>query len=172
MNIVVAGPMHSGTSLVAGTLRHLGVFMGDTFKDVGTHEDTLFAVHEYSPELVAYIQQRNRDHATWGFKWPMLRNWFKSIEPFLLDPKYVYCHRDPYKKIAKYGNGCFAAYLAESSFWGTFFQKREFLVIDFDMLQQERIDALVDFLQLTPSSSQLEKALEFYNTERGYNAVC
>ena len=172
MNIVVAGPIHSGTSIVAGTLRHLGVFMGNTFRDKGTHEDVLFATREYKAELIAYVQQRNKDHKVWGFKWPIMREWFNAIEPFLREPKYIYCHRELIPKMEKYGLDNFVESLAEASYWAAKLIGKDVLVIGFDMPQEERINAIVTHLGLTPTQEQLDSALSFYNKERGYHAVC
>mgnify|MGYP000084725501 CR=1 FL=1 len=158
--------MHSGTSVVAGTLRHLGVFMGNTFKDSSTHEDVLFATEFFSPRLVAYVNQRNKDHTVWGFKWPLMRHWFSSVEPYLKDPQYIYCHREG---ALKYSESIQEARQQEIAFWQE--QNKEQLTIDFDMSQETRIQLLVDYLQLTPTQEQLDAALEFYNKERGYHAI-
>lgn len=179
MNIVVTGPINSGTSLVAGTLRCLGVFMGDRFHGgPAKHEDALFSAIEFSPDMVGTIQQRNERFPVWGFKWPIARGWLESIYPYLREPKFIYCHRDPYRRMAdnpeKYGGvRHFAEYLAESSFLGRFFLKRsvDFLIIDFEMSLADRIKILIDFLGLNPSAEQLEKALEFHDKERGYHAI-
>lgn len=170
--VVVAGPIHSGTSIVAGTLRHLGVFMGDTFRVEGTHEDTLFAAYTPSPELVAYVRHRNKDHSVWGFKWPVMRAWFNSIEPFLREPKYIYCHRELIPKMEKYGLANFAEALAEASYWAGKLVGKDVLVLGFDMPQEARIKAIVEYLNLTPTREQLDSALSFYNKERGYHAIC
>lgn len=172
MNIVVAGPIHSGTSIVAGTLRHLGVFMGGTFKTPLTHEDVLFATREYKPELVAYVQQRNKAHKLWGFKWPIMRNWFNAIEPYLREPKYIYCHRELVPKREQYGLNNFVESLAEASFWASKLINKDVLVIGFDMPQEKRIQQIVQHLGLTPTQAQLDAALSFYDKERGYHGIC
>lgn len=84
--IVVLGCYRSGTSLVAGILHHLGVFMGEKFDDPspanpkGFFEDIEFkrlfnmwtSGKEVSGLVKNLIQQRDLIHPLWGVKDPQM----------------------------------------------------------------------------------------------------
>lgn len=67
---IVLGNMRGGTSMVAGTLRILGVNMGDNI-DEENHED-LDLQHRHPLHLRDLIEEKNGKHNVWGWKDPML----------------------------------------------------------------------------------------------------
>ena len=119
--VIVLGCFRSGTSAVAGTLRHLGVFMGDLFdppnqnNPKGFFEDLEFKkIHnwmedssdidhlyknadDFYEELIA---QREHDHPIWGIKDPLLCKYLGKLTTFLkADHKLIVCRR-PVEEIA------------------------------------------------------------------------
>ena len=98
MNIVVLGGYRGGTSMVAGVLRGLGVFMGGRMgaESGGTnHEDLDFQLQK--PLIVRHlIDKRNKSHKDWGWKDPNTINIIDKIKDRLVDPKYIVIFRDPY----------------------------------------------------------------------------
>ena len=125
--IIVLGCFRSGTSAVAGTLHHLGVFMGDHFdppnqnNPKGFFEDLEFQkihnliddnrlVSEVYPSKIAdknvddlyekLIVQREHDHPIWGIKDPLLCKYLGKLTTFLkADHKLIVCRR-PVEEIA------------------------------------------------------------------------
>ncbi len=63
---VICGVQRGGTSMVAGTMRALGVDMGPAGIN---HEDA--AINEmHLDDMSNYIETRNHDAPVWGFKLP------------------------------------------------------------------------------------------------------
>lgn len=96
--IVVVGTPRSGTSLVAGSLAHLGLFMGDkavapvyedhrlckAFEgDSKTDEDPSDILHEY-----------NEANDVWGFKRPAALHYLQTIHDTVRNPIYIVIFRD------------------------------------------------------------------------------
>jgi len=144
--IIVAGAPFTGTSLVAGTLKLLGVYMGEA--DNERHECDTF-MHMQSGYIQACIREG-------GFKSPIAHLWIEKAHHYFKAPKYILCRRGECEI---------------QDFWLKFLKDKNHIQVPFDTPQKERIQLLVDFLQLTPTQEQLDAALEFYNKERGYHAI-
>lgn len=71
---VVFGVPRSGTSVIAGVLHHLGVFMGDEAHPPVYEDQTIIAAMQRGSwrRLEEIIKGYDRDHAKWGFKRPEL----------------------------------------------------------------------------------------------------
>jgi hypothetical protein len=117
--IIVMGCYRSGTSAVAGTLHHLGVFMGERFDQPnannkkGYWEDLDFKdLHKEFEECVYFSDQESQDvadkkykllvskreseHKLWGIKDPRLCNLYlleKIISCLTTDHKMIVCRR-------------------------------------------------------------------------------
>jgi len=109
------GCFRSGTSAVAGTLHHLGVFMGDVFdkptknNKKGFWEDLEFkSFHNFysnceSPDedLICKMDLgyknliciRDTDHEIWGVKDPQISKHLKKITSLVSDHKVIVCRR-------------------------------------------------------------------------------
>ncbi len=66
--ILVTGHFRGGTSMVAGILRMLGLFLGDRIER-GNNEDLEFKDAPVSA-IRARIRERDAAHHVWGFKYP------------------------------------------------------------------------------------------------------
>lgn len=90
---IVLGVARSGTSMVTGVLRELGIFMGDVQAD--NHEDPLFLTDEIE-SIQALILKRNRQYDCWG--WKVLKTLFimPQLLPFLRNPHFIILTRDPF----------------------------------------------------------------------------
>ena len=125
--IVVLGMPRSGTSMVAHILRLLGVFMGDTFPANqqgnlgGTCEDLevsrinaniAHGRHEALPNvrlttyghdrMQAFINWRNTQHPTWGFKC-VHTSWVAWLwDARLSNPRYILVERNPASVIGSF----------------------------------------------------------------------
>jgi hypothetical protein len=93
--IIVIGQERSGTSMIAGTLAKLGVYMGNTLSN--TYEDpeiSLCLKTGDRKKASAIIKERNQLYSTWGLKKPtgilLKRNWQKLFR----EPVYIIVFRD------------------------------------------------------------------------------
>jgi hypothetical protein len=95
---IVTGLHRSGTSLVAGVLREVGIFMGDQLNAV-VHEDEVLAkmlIEQNFGALTHLIRERDSTYGTWGFKFPMLSKPLGPDELALFsDPHVIVPFRDP-----------------------------------------------------------------------------
>jgi hypothetical protein len=107
--VIVLGAPRGGTSMVAGVLRQLGVFMGDHV-DESSNEDLEFLSHGGSRELFSYpsddldeyisnvakiISARNENHAIWGWKDPLSSLYLEKILNLIRNPLIIWITRDP-----------------------------------------------------------------------------
>ena len=95
--IVVVGAARSGTSIVAGVLKKLGIFMGDqavppVFEDVRLAALLESSQFEAAAEVVKEYDQRA---AVWGFKRPGIIRVIDEMHALLRNPVYLYVFRDP-----------------------------------------------------------------------------
>lgn len=94
--ILVLGQERGGTSMVAGALDLLGIYMGNTLSPA-VHED-----HELGHFLKVddrvrarqLIRARDSEHDTWGLKKPTLRLLTRRWQKLFREPVYVVVFRD------------------------------------------------------------------------------
>ena len=94
--LVVMGLARSGTSMIAGCLHELGVFMGDQAPPP-VYEDMALSAAVEAGDLAAVqriVRQYNRRHATWGWKRPASLHHIADLHATLRDPHYVVVFRD------------------------------------------------------------------------------
>jgi len=107
---IVLGTPRGGTSMIAGILRHLGVFVGENL-DEDTNEDRDFLGHAgdrflftdrsrskdraaYLRELSRIVKRRSADHAVWGWKDPLASYYVPSLMDNLVNPYFIVVTRD------------------------------------------------------------------------------
>jgi len=94
---LVLGAPRGGTSMVAGVMHHLGVYMGDdllsTFEDPGL---TNLMLQSRNEELKQAIIDRNLTHSIWGWKFPGLSilDVLPEISGVLKNPFFLVIYRD------------------------------------------------------------------------------
>lgn len=172
---VVLGGARSGTSLVAGTLHHLGVFLGD--KATAPVFEDLRLGRAFESKALAQareaIDEYSRGHANWAFKRPASINYFKLIESELPPRRYVFVFRDIFSTAnrnrlsvgldivkglgrALEDNRRLVRHVqATSSPW---------MMCSYDKILRrpdEFVEALIAFAHLDPDDGQRKKALEF-----------
>lgn len=87
--VVVLGCYRSGTSIVAGTLHKLGLFMGERFTEPngnnphGYYEDLDFQRLEKIYDYRRFICKRQADHEKWGVKDPAICKWMNNFKTAL-----------------------------------------------------------------------------------------
>lgn len=91
--IVVLGVPRSGTSMVAGMLRSLGIFMGENVKP-RTHED-LEILWRPRKEIEGVVLRRNESREVWGWKDPHAARYIREIVDSLVSPMFIRVNRKP-----------------------------------------------------------------------------
>jgi hypothetical protein len=95
---IVTGLYRSGTSLVASVLQRAGLFIGSEINDIVFEDETINRILSAGliETLPPIIGARNADHATWGFKHPMLWQTLTATQLRLFDaPRLIITFRDP-----------------------------------------------------------------------------
>lgn len=95
--LVVVGCARGGTSMVAGALHHLGVFMGrravaPVFEDVALAE--LFEAQEEGTAIDQLVADYDRRAAVWGWKRPSTVNYLPRVDEHFVRPLYVFVFKD------------------------------------------------------------------------------
>lgn len=90
---IVLGVARSGTSMIAGCLRELGIFMGEIVAD--NHEDPVFFSDDVEI-LKRIILERNNKYDNWGWKVPKTMFHIENLLPFIRNPHFIIVTRDPF----------------------------------------------------------------------------
>ena len=85
--IIVLGVPRSGTSMMAGILRCLGVMMGENIKP-DKHEDLDFLFKD-NMHRIKTTALRNQLYTQWGWKDPWIGSYLHFLLPYLCNPVYV-----------------------------------------------------------------------------------
>lgn len=105
---IVIGSPRGGTSMVAGLLRLLGIYMGDEVAEANNEDQAFINLHKGGFETLLaltskdstiktirdIIQERNKKHETWGWKDPLSSLYVKHIIGDLRNPRFVFVTRD------------------------------------------------------------------------------
>lgn len=93
--IVVVGVARGGTSIVSGTLHHLGVFMGNANSPVYEDLRISLAFEKQSDEKFEHvIQAYNRNYDTWAWKRPSTLHSLPRIARKVRNPHFIFVFRD------------------------------------------------------------------------------
>ena len=90
-NIIVIGVARGGTSIIAGSLKHLGLFMGNACDPV--FEDTRLSLafeKQAKEKFESVIVDYNNKHDVWAWKRPSSLNDLPSIAKKLRNPHFVF----------------------------------------------------------------------------------
>lgn len=175
MTIFVAGAPHSGTSLIAGTLANLGIFMGDTWLTDGTYEDAEFAKVETERDFIETVLKRNAKHSIWGVKFPPLYRFLWSTAYLIPNIRFIYAYRNPLTLREKYGEYAILRHLQYQGFWGHYLTAYPFPVLWMDYEQnllypRQALDSIMFFLdRMETDPDTYKRALAFNNGGIGYN---
>ncbi|THD85380.1 hypothetical protein E7811_06705 [Aliigemmobacter aestuarii] len=89
---IAYGAMRGGTTMVAGVMRGLGIFLGDNL-DENNQESADF--HDKPvPEMVEAIKRNNEAHDVWGWKFPNAADYADRLWPHLRAPHLICVFRD------------------------------------------------------------------------------
>jgi hypothetical protein len=171
--IVVTGPQFSGTSMVAGTLRLLGVDMGSKFTHADTHQDFEMSCRHSVSQRIQYIRTRP---PTWGFKSVDLFLDFDEIYPHLVNPVLIYCSRsladildDENLKYAQTQEQLIKWHHQSERYWSNFLLENSLptLLLGYDYSPHRALQEICEFLDLEPNDA----ALMFNDKEKSYQIL-
>ena len=94
--IVVVGSARGGTSLVAGSLHHLGIFTGDK-SNPPVFEDVLLSEafeQDDIPLAKSIAEKYTEDHDIWAWKRPAALNYLDKIEEAIPNPFFIFIFKD------------------------------------------------------------------------------
>ena len=94
--IVVVGTARGGTSMLAGALAKLGVFMGEravppVYEDV--HLSTAFEDRDHD-QVSRIVNEYGKNYARWGWKRPSAIAYLDDVERLLPEPSYIFIFKD------------------------------------------------------------------------------
>jgi hypothetical protein len=173
---IVMGCKRGGTSLVAGILRILGVYMGDEFID-DNHEDQEFR-KKSTKEIINLIEKRNREYEIWGWKDPESIDYIHHVLPYLVNPVFILVYRDPMaiamsessRQEKKVGDSLFEAVnvIRRLTDFALFTDNTYVVSYEKAILNPEQY---VRDMSNTLGLEYNEKAVKFINPEKGYQKI-
>jgi hypothetical protein len=89
--VIIFGVTRGGTSMIAGAVRGLGVFLGE--KLPVNNEDPEFTYKSVA-HMKSTINARNEQHDIWGWKFPMAANYLEELLPVVRNPVFIIVTRD------------------------------------------------------------------------------
>lgn len=91
--LIVFGMMRGGTTMVAGALNGLGIYMGSDIQSEN-QEDACFCPPNTPEQMIETIHKRNADHDIWGWKFPNAVNYMDALLKDLRNPHVICVYRD------------------------------------------------------------------------------
>lgn len=176
--IIVVGVARGGTSVVAGTLHALGVFMGEVHSPVFEDLRLSLAFEKQSKEsFKSVVEAYNQKSNAWAWKRPSSLNSLNTIAKTVRNPYFIFVFRDfvsisnrntlsmqqgfkeglvnaleDYTKIVKF---------IKKTNYPSLFVSSEKAVSN----KENFVEAVSEFCQLTPTQQQKNKALTFISPD-------
>jgi hypothetical protein len=173
---IVIGVARSGTSILAGALHHLGLFMGDDCARRPAFEDPNLRTHILANDWQSarnLIAKYDKIYPKWGTKIPALIDHLELAHSSFRNPRYIIIYRDIFS-IANRNrismkteliDGMQRALQDYQKINGFIIENRPtaLLVSQCSALHDKNklIKELVEFCSLNPSDKQIAKSLEF-----------
>ncbi len=94
--ILVVGTARGGTSMVAGVLERLGVFMGDQAESPVYEDVRLSKALEAAnfDEVKEISNEYSEIYCKWGWKRPSIVNYLDTVDSLLESPSYIFIFKD------------------------------------------------------------------------------
>jgi hypothetical protein len=173
--VLVMGVPRGGTSMVAGAVSKLGIFMGPEFKMVPFYENPELELCAKTKKKIAakkIILDYNDTHSNWGLKILPRGWWFWLARPMFREPVYIVVFRDilaianrrrvsldksllKEMFISNWHNLCLLLFLA--------FTKRPALILSYEkalLSPEDFVKGLAKFLEVN-NNSKIEETIQF-----------
>lgn len=174
--VIVVGPSRSGTSMVSGLVKLLGVYMGEQTNR--THEDKRFLRNVPIDEKLNTIKKRNEQYSSWGWKMPAAKSYITDLYPHLRNPYFVVSVRNPINiclsknnrtgdpELHKIFNSSLKYYSNIVSTINDFGCPLLLANYDLGLVEPEKYtQSLSEFLSISPSAAQKQEMLNFMSNK-------
>ncbi len=178
--VVILGVARGGTSMVAGTVRELGIDLGNRLGE--NHEDPQFLTKDVD-KLLQTIQSRNESKGTWGWKMPHSIEYIAEIQQHLRNPHYIFVWRNSLSAAlsqvirtnANINNALHFA-TARLGEMADAIAKMDgpILLVNYDKATLDKdafIDALASFIGVEVTPELRTNCLEFIDPDTGYKQI-
>jgi hypothetical protein len=173
--VVVVGVARGGTSMVAGALHKMGLFMGDravspVFEDVRLSEVFESGDLQKASSIAAEYTSR---YGVWGWKRPSCVNYLDDVDSVLGSPRYIFIFKDLFSIAQRNSISMLTDTLHTMKRAGMeygrileFIEKREpvSMLVSYEKAVADPryfIAKLAEFLMIDPVQEKLESAEEF-----------
>lgn len=173
--IVVIGTARGGTSMIAGALAKLGVFMGDravapVYEDVRLSE--AFEKKDY--DLAQTIMDEySSKYEKWGWKRPSSIDYLDTVENIMDSPSYVFIFKDilsiaqrnsisMLNEVLPGMQNAMNQYAKALTFLSKY--KHHAMLVSYDKAvayPEDLVNSLISFYELLPSTQQASDAVDF-----------
>lgn len=173
--VVVVGPARSGTSMIAGVLHHLGMYLGQkapppVFEDIPLSQAFESGSDRECRKLIeGYVRQ----HGTFAWKRPNALHQLERVDRLFRKPRYIFVFKDIFSiarrnQISMFQDSlvgmknALAQYQKVLDFLGE--ARPEALLVSYDKAVQYRaefVDEVAAFCALRPEPAQVERAIGF-----------
>ncbi|WP_343066721.1 glycosyltransferase [Dissulfurirhabdus thermomarina] len=181
--IVVVGPARSGTSMVAGALHHLGLFMGTSAVDpVFEDQDLSRAMDGWNADGGAaarrIVAAYDREHEAWGWKRPSAVGYLERTHGILRRPHYIITFKDIFsisnRNRISMKSDILANMRRNHREYGQVLDFLErfrppALLVSYEKalrFKEELVEALAGFCGLAPTPDAVRKVLDFVSPDR------
>lgn len=173
--IVVIGTARGGTSMIAGALAKLGVFMGDravppVYEDVRLSE--AFEKNDYDLAK-SIMDEYSSKYEKWGWKRPSSIDYLDAVERTINSPSYVFIFKDilsiaqrnsisMLSEVLPGMQNALNQYKNALKFLGE--KKHHAMLVSYDKAvayPDELVNSLISFYGLTPNKNQIMDAVSF-----------
>ncbi len=177
--IAVIGTARGGTSMVAGVLAKLGVFMGDNAVPP-VYEDTVMSIPFEAKDLEAAKKIAlgySQKHQVWGYKRPSLINRLDEVNQIFAQPRYIFIYKDILSIANRNSISMLNNTLAGMSGTLCEYQKTiDFIssaqpcamLLSFDkaiLYKEDFVRGLIEFGKIEATDDQIKAAVAFINVE-------
>lgn len=180
--IVVLGAPRGGTSMLAGVLEKLGIFMGEALGH--QKEDRRFRKETPTTTKIQAVAENNAAHMIWGWKLPNTIYYYAELHSRLSNPVFISVYRNPFNVAVSSARRdkrelTPRLFKVPINHYAKMHQLIEqypdvpWSACSFDSLVTSQnkdylIDGLLDFLQIDVGKDMREAALGFIDYEKGY----
>jgi len=178
--IVVMGVARGGTSMVAGTVRELGIFLGDRLGE--NHEDPQFLPFDVD-KIREVISRRNDEHKTWGWKMPHSLQYIEQVQTELRNPHFILVWRNTLataisqvnRSDSDIGNALeYSSNRLQEMIEKTKLLNGPVLLVNYEQAINQKddfVDTLADFVGVDVDDETRANCIRFIDPKTGYQQV-
>lgn len=178
--IVIMGVARGGTSMVAGTVRELGIFLGERLGE--NHEDPQFLTFDVD-KIREVIARRNNGYKTWGWKMPHSLQYIEEVQSELRNPHFILVWRNTLAAAISQVNRSDSSIDNALEYSGNRLQEMisktkllngPVLLVNYEQainFKNDFVDTLAEFLGVDVNEETRENCLRFIDPKAGYQQV-